>query len=63
MKPCKEVARRRLLKDFKTHIDQPDPSFICSPIENDIMKWIVVIFGYYLVLSDHCLKMEYLSLP
>ena len=45
MKPCKEAARRRLLIDFKTHSDQPDPSYICSPIENDIMKWIVVIFG------------------
>ena len=45
MKTCKEAARQRLLIDFKTHIDQPDSSFICSPIENDVMKWIVVIFG------------------
>ena len=45
MKPTKEAAKRRLLMDFKTHIDQPDSSFICSPIENDIFRWLVVIFG------------------
>ena len=49
MEPCSEAARRRLLNEFKTlqnDNDQQNDSLFCmSPVENDIMRWNIVIFG------------------
>nr|XP_039260761.1 ubiquitin-conjugating enzyme E2 A-like [Styela clava] len=39
------LARKRLMRDFKRMLDDPPEGISGAPIENNLMKWDVVIFG------------------
>ena len=49
-------ASRRLLKDFKKMRSDPPTGINAVPINNNILTWQAVIFGYLLTNSQHLLR-------